>query len=103
MAVYVDRGRNPLGRMIMCHMLADTIGELHAMADRIGLQRHWYQKGSTPHYDLSVSRRAMAVRAGAIEIDRREVTAIIRRIRADPASFHGAEPPAALARGKLSP
>lgn len=90
MAVYVDQARNPLGRMIMCHMMADTIGELHAMADRIGLQRRWFQPRSTPHYDLSVSRRALAVRAGALEIDRRKVVEIIRRIQADPASFYQA-------------
>lgn len=41
MAVYVDPAQHPFGRMIMCHMWADTLDELLAMADRIGVQRKW--------------------------------------------------------------
>lgn len=92
MAVYVDRQQNRFRGMVMCHMLADTEAELHAMADRIGARRDWYQRdASTPHYDVPLLRRAMAVEFGAVEIGRRETVAIIRRIRTDPASFFGAD------------
>jgi len=37
--VYVDDMRAPFGRLVMCHMIADTDGELLEMADRIGVQR----------------------------------------------------------------
>jgi Protein of unknown function (DUF4031) len=82
MAVYLDNARNGFGRMVMCHMIADTEDELHAMAERIGLRREWYQgDASTPHYDVSLSRRALAVRHGAIVCERREFVRIIQAKR----------------------
>jgi hypothetical protein len=72
MAVYVDPAQHPFGRMIMCHMWADTEEELHEMAARLGLKRAWYQKppkASWCHYDVSKGKRAEAVRLGAIETD----------------------------------
>ena len=82
MSVYVDEPRYPYRRMVMCHMLADTPAELHAMADRIGVARRWYQRhASTPHYDIAKSKRQLAAAAGAIELGRREVAEVIQRIR----------------------
>ncbi len=82
MSVYVDKAKNRFRGMIMSHMLADTLAELHAMADRIGLDREWFQDQSTPHYDLSQGKRAQALAAGAIEIERERVVELIRRWRA---------------------
>lgn len=70
MAVYVDPPLHKYGRMIMCHMWADTLDELHKMADRIGVSRRWLQqppKASWVHYDISKGKRDQAVRYGAIE------------------------------------
>jgi len=80
--VYVDDMRARFGRMVMCHMVADTTDELHAMADRIGVARQWYQgppKTRHPHYDIALSKRALAVAAGAVEIRWRDAPAISRR------------------------
>jgi uncharacterized protein YerC len=55
--------------MTMCHMIADTEAELHAMADRIGVARRWHQGD---HYDICLSKRALAVAAGAREITWRQ-------------------------------
>jgi hypothetical protein len=50
-------------------MMADSLDELHAMADRIGLKRSWFQdKSRYPHYDLRPSKRLQAVSYGAVEV-----------------------------------
>jgi len=82
MSVYVDGERNAFGRMIMCHMFADSLAELHAMADAIGMDRNWFQPLSFPHYDVSLSRRERAVNLGAVEVDRRQGYEIRKRVRA---------------------
>jgi len=87
MSVYVDKLIWGYGRMVMCHMIADTPDELHAMADKIGVARKWFQDPrtmdvNTPHYDISKGKRALAVKAGAHECDRSAFVAIVRRIRA---------------------
>ncbi len=85
MSVYVDRPLHTYGRMTMCHMLADTPEELHAMADHIGVARRWFQappKASFWHYDICKIKRALAVKAGAIECNRNTLIANLRRIRA---------------------
>lgn len=74
MAVYVDDMRASYGRMIMCHMIADTLVELDDMADKIGVARKWRQdKGHATHYDIALSKRVLAVKAGAIEVTRKEL------------------------------
>lgn len=81
MSVYVDDMRAPFGRMVMCHMVADTDDELHAMTNRVGISRRWHQKAGTPrsHYDIALGKRALAVRYGAIEITQRQTVEIVRR------------------------
>ena len=86
MAVYVDKARNGFGRMVMCHMIADTPAELHALAKTIGMQRRWYrspEKASFPHYDLSLTRRALAIVWGAKEISRQELGAHMKRVKSE--------------------
>lgn len=62
MTVYIDDMDAGYGQMVMCHMLADTDDELHAMADRIGVQRKWWQapnKTSGSHYDISKGKKRL--------------------------------------------
>lgn len=77
MTVYVDSMMAPYGRMIMCHMIADSEAELHAMAAAIGIQRRWYQ---SYHYDISKGKRALAVERGAVEVTMIELAALRRRM-----------------------
>lgn len=84
MAVYVDAPIHKYGRMMMCHMLADTPDELHAMADKIGVNRKWFQRdASTPHYDICRAKRTIAIENGALEITRKQTVEIIKRLRID--------------------
>jgi hypothetical protein len=85
MTVYVDDARHALGRMLMGHMLADTLDELHAMAAAIGMRREWYQPLSFPHYDVSLQRRARAIALGAVQVDRCGIVQVKRRLSQDPA------------------
>lgn len=79
--VYVDAPRYKYGRMVMCHMTADSEEELHAMADLIGIQRKWYQN-KTPHwhYDICKSKRGSAIAAGACLVGARTIAMKARRL-----------------------
>lgn len=89
--VYVDDMQRRYGRMIMCHMLADTSEELHAMADRIGLDRKHCQYPDTPreHYDISLGKRRLARRLGAVEITMRGAVELIHAREARYGTRHG--------------
>lgn len=84
MTVYVDDMRAQFGNMIMCHMFASTDEELHAMAQRIGVARRWHQRppcdapgmdASWSHYDIALTKRALAVKYGAWEVRWRDIMA----------------------------
>lgn len=84
MTVYVDDMRAKFGRMIMCHMIADTDAELHAMAATIGVARRWWQspeKTSGSHYDIALTKRQAALAAGAVPITMRQTAAMNMRRR----------------------
>lgn len=76
MSIYVDILRTvPRSRKWpynkACHLVADSVEELHYFAGRMMLNPSWFQEGvcSLPHYDLTKNRRLLAVKLGAIEID----------------------------------
>ena len=59
-----------------CHLVADTLEELHEFAAKIGMKRQWFQDDKRlPHYDLTAKRRSSALRYGAIEITFRQLAA----------------------------
>lgn len=65
--------------MKMSHMIADTDEELHAMADAIGVARKWFQGD---HYDVSMSKRALAITMGARGIPLRTLAIMANNRRA---------------------
>ena len=74
MTVYVDNMRRlaTIGSITgrWSHLIADTDDELHTFATAIGLPQHNAQFPGTwkSHYDLTDSKRAEAIAAGAVEI-----------------------------------
>lgn len=69
--VYIDNFEAPFGGMKMCHMVADSTEELLDMVDKIGVQRKWIQYAGTnkEHFDICLSKKKLALKAGAIEAD----------------------------------
>lgn len=83
--VYIDNAQNKLGRMKMCHMIADTSQELNEVAGKIGVNLKWIQKQNKPeeHFDICLSKKKIAIeRYGVKEITSWELVEIIRRKRA---------------------
>jgi hypothetical protein len=67
--------------MVMCHLWGDNLEELLAMVDKIGVQRKWIQghatlslpqfrKASWVHFDISLGKKALAIKAGAVLTDK---------------------------------
>jgi hypothetical protein len=89
MTVYVDAleewGWKLRGRTVAsCHIFTDALdlAELHQMAVRIGMKLEWFQQSrNAPHYDLTKSRRDLAVHFGAVEVGRRDGSRIRRERR----------------------
>jgi hypothetical protein len=87
MSVYVDpllpvHSRANWRWETSCHLMADTIEELHAFAASIGIERRWFQtRPDFPHYDLSPDHRARAVELGAVGCSRREFVMKVRELR----------------------
>ena len=77
--IQVDNGRWPMGRMLMCHLIADSHEELETAADALGLRRSYIQHAHTwkEHLDVSQSKRTLAVQQGAREITQREFARIL--------------------------
>ncbi len=84
MAVYVDSEGIRWRGKEWCHLVADSMEELHEFAARLGLQRRWFQdKGRYPHYDVTMPVRNRALRMGAVDADRATLIACCKRVRAD--------------------
>jgi hypothetical protein len=84
MTVYVDDVRHRFGRMVMCHMWSDSLDELFAMADRIGVARKWLQrppKASWVHFDICLAMKEKALAAGAVLTDKYGPSEFIARQR----------------------
>lgn len=77
--IYVDAAewkKSPNGRKSYAHMVADSMEELHAFAERIGVKKHFFHRSKTaPHYDITSEQHSVAIAAGAQLVPSREVLA----------------------------
>jgi len=86
--IYVDDMQMParVGRLTAkwSHLFvapATDLEELHAFAARLGLRRSWFQGPPAhrhPHYDVTSSKRALAIKLGATPVSIFDTAAIFR-------------------------
>ncbi|MBP0635183.1 DUF4031 domain-containing protein [Cupriavidus sp. AcVe19-6a] len=82
MAVYVDNARIAWRGRQWCHLVADSLDELHRFAISLGLRRGWFQaQASLPHYDVTVEVRDVALSRGALAADRRTLVMRGRQLK----------------------
>lgn len=84
MAVYVDNECIAWKGREWCHLVADTLVELHNFAQQLGLRRTWFQdRASYPHYDVTTAVRARALGMGAEQADRVQLMVCCRKLKAE--------------------
>lgn len=77
MAILVDPAIWPYRGRRWAHLVSDdSHAELHAFADRLGLERSWFQGD---HYDVPAEVRDRAIALGAHPVTAAE---LVRRLRA---------------------
>jgi len=94
MSVYVDdltvslKSRNwPYSHS--CHLVADTVEELHYFAGRMRLEPAWFQnKPELPHYDLIKGKRLLAVKLGAVEVNSYKISELMKMYRQRKGAAH---------------
>jgi hypothetical protein len=81
MSTYVDNAVTLWRGRRWAHLMADTLAELHVMADALGLPRRAFQdKTSGAHYDVDSDLRERAIALGAIPISRHVDRTLVRRV-----------------------
>lgn len=95
MTAYVDNVAIKWRGKTWCHLVADSLNELHETARQLGLRREWFQAtASYPHYDLTTQTRVRAIRLGVLLGDRRQIIRCARALKNELASVP--QPPTQL-------
>ena len=82
MAVYVDFVCIAFKGYQWCHMLADSLPELHDFAALIEVDaRLFHRDASYPHYDITVQMREIAIAQGAIPADRKKIIECAKKLK----------------------
>lgn len=64
------------------HLSADSLDELHAFAERIGLKRCWFHgRARHPHYDITTPKKAETVlKNGASIVTKKQMVEITKKL-----------------------
>lgn len=82
MAIYVDFVQIEFKGHRWCHMLADTLQELHEFAALIDVdKRLFHRNASYPHYDVTVEMRETAIEHGALPADRKKIIECAKKLK----------------------
>lgn len=81
MTVYVDDAVTLWRGQRWAHLMADSLDELHAFAQALGVPRRAFQnKTSGAHYDVTAPLREQAIARGALAISRHRDRALVRAV-----------------------
>lgn len=82
MGIYVDNARIKWSGRVWCHLVADSLAELHAFAKPLANEACRYHRNAKhPHYDVTLRVRDLAIRLGAEEANRRKIIECARLLR----------------------
>lgn len=76
--IYIGRRTYKYRGMIMSHMVADTLEELHEMAEVLGVRKYFQDENRRPHYDICRSNVQKALGLGAKRVDERDIIRLFR-------------------------
>ncbi|MBU5617954.1 DUF4031 domain-containing protein [Psychrobacter sp. TAE2020] len=84
MAIYVDFVSIEFKGYKWCHMLADSLQELHDFAELIEVdKRLFHGNASYPHYDITLQMRLTAIENGAFAADRKKIIECAKKLKVE--------------------
>jgi len=77
--VYIGINQYRLGSMLMSHMVADSLLELHSMAARLHISKIYFQNiKNKQHYDVCKTKKLQALKYGALLVNDRIIVQICK-------------------------
>lgn len=84
MTVYVDNVRIPHRGKLWCHMVADSLDELHAFARQLNIPpQGFHAEASYPHYDITLELREEAILLGALAGNRKQIIRCAKQLKVE--------------------
>lgn len=82
MPIYVDNSKVPYKGKYWCHLMADSLEELHNFASDIGVKKCWFHRSASyPHYDITIEKRELALLSGASLADRETIITCGKKLK----------------------